>query len=392
MNMKALLGAVLALVLAVGGAAFLVASFAKPAPPPPEPAVEALKDQLDTNPFDLVAPGPKPKVVVEVTHYEFGVMILGADQSHDFVFKNEGEGSMRLAKGRLMCKCTIPVVPDQEIKPGESISIKLTWKPEASSSDFSKEAVIWTNDPANPRITLSIKGEVYDDPMSYPSQFALGDVPFNKEHESEVNVLSSSSTDMKIDSVEVSHPQWMSVTWAPADVGKLIESGLKSPKPLSGFAVKLKIIPNESVGPFNGWVKLKSNLKDEAKTIDVIGVRTGPISIHGQDYQAAMSMVDMRRFKSTEGKVTKLFMYLEPFDQDLQITEVISASKGLTATLHKEHKSAGSKKDFYILSIQAHKGLSLGTVYTYDKPDQLTLKTNHPYVPEIRFSVRYVVN
>jgi hypothetical protein len=392
MNMKALLGAVLALVLAVGGAAFLVASFAKPAPPPPLPVPEALKDQLGANPFDLAGPGPKPKVVVNEPFHQFAAMILGTEKSHDFVFKNEGEGPLRLAKGRLMCKCTIPVVPDQEIKPGESINIKLTWKPEDSNREFSKEAVIWTNDPANPKITLAIKGEVYDDPMSYPSQFSLGDIAFNKDHESEVGVLSSTSTEMKVDSVEVSHPEWMSVTWAPADVEKFIEEGLKSPKPLSGFTVKLKITPNDSVGPFNGWVKLKSNLKDEVKTIDVIGVRTGPISIHGQDYQAANSMVDLKRFKSTEGKVVKLFMYLEPFDQDLQITEANSESKGLTATLHKETKSAGSKKDFYILSLQANKSLSPGTVYTFEKPDQLTLKTNHPNMPEIRFSVRYVVN
>ncbi len=392
MNMKALLGAVLALVLAVGGAAFLVASFAKPSPPPPLPVPEALKDQLDANPFDLVSPGPKPKVVVDRPYHQFSAMILGTEQSHDFVFKNEGEGPMRLAKGRLMCKCTIPVVPDQEIKPGESINIKLKWKPEDSNREFSKEAVIWTNDPANPKITLTIKGEVYEDPMAYPSEYALGDVPFNKDHESEVSVLSSTSTEMKIDNVEVSHPDWMSVTVTPAVVQKFIDEGLKSPTPLSGFTVKLKITPDESVGPFTGWVKVKSNLKDEAKTIVVTGVRTGPISIHGQDYQAANSMVDMKRFKSTEGKVVKLFAYLEPFDLDLQITEIISESKGLTASLRKETKSAGSKKDFYILSLQANKNLSPGTVYTFEKPDQLTLKTNHPHVPEIRFNVRYVVN
>lgn len=392
MNMKALLGAVLALVLAVGGAAFLVANFAKPAPPPPAPVAEAVKDQLDTNPFELVAPGPRPKVVVDEPHIRFGAMILGAEQSHDFVFKNEGEGPMRLAKGRVMCKCTIPIVPDQEIKPGESIKIKLTWKPLDSSKDFSKEAVIWTNDPGTPKITLSITGEVYDDPMAYPSEFGVGDVPYNKEHEHEINVLSSTSTEMQIKGIEVSHPEWMSVTYTPSDVQKLIQSGLKSPTPLSGFAVKLKISPNGSVGPFNGWIKVKSNLKDEPKTIDVIGVRSGPISIHGQDYQAALSMVDMRRFKSTEGKTTKLFVYLEPFDQDLQISEVTSESKGLTATLHKETKSSGSKKDFYTLSLQANKGLSPGTVYTYENPDHLTIKTNHPQVPEIRFNVRYVVN
>lgn len=392
MNMKALLGAVLALVLAVGGAAFLVASFAKPAPLPPAPVPESIKDQLDTNPFDLTAPGPKPKLVIDELHHRFGTMILGSEKSHDFVFKNEGEGSMRLAKGRVMCKCTIPIVPDQEIKPGESINIKLTWTPIDSSKDFSKEAVIWTNDPGSPKITLSITGEVYDDPMAYPSEFSLGDVPYNKEYEGEINVLSSTSTEMQVGGIEVSHPEWMSVTWAPSDVPKLIASGLRSPTPLSGFVVKLKIAPNGSVGPFNGWIKVKSNLKEDAKTINVTGVRTGPISIHGQDYQAALSMVDLRRFKSTEGKAIKLFVYLEPFEEDLQILEAISESKGLTATLHKESKSTGSTKDFYTLTVQAATGLRPGTVYTYEIPDHLTLKTNHPQVPEIRFNVRYVVN
>lgn len=396
MNMKALLGAVLALVLAVGGAAYLVASFARPAAPKPEPVaivttIDPLKE-YETNPLDLLAPGPKPKVVVEVTHYDFGLMVLGTEQSHDYVFKNAGEGILRLARGPMMCKCTIPAVPDQEIKPGESISIKLTWKPVAVASDFSKEAVIWTNDPVTPKINISIKGEVYEDPMAYPAEYNLGDIPWDQEHEGEVHLMSSTSSDLKVDSVEVSHPEWMSVTQTPADLAAVFQGTKPRPEPKSGMTMKLNISPSNTVGPFHAWIKVKSNIKAEPTTIAVSGIRTGPISIHSQYYQAATSLLDLKHFKSADGKASKLMLSLEPFGQDLHISEAISKSKHLTVTLRKMPTVADAKKENYVLSVQAAKGLTAGTVFTSDVPDELTLKTNHPQVPEIHIWVRYTVN
>lgn len=396
MNMKSLLGAVLALVLAVGGTAYLVASFARPAPPKSAPVPVATKHdpdkELETNPFDLVAPGPKPKVVVNVTHYDFGVMVLGAEQSHDYVFKNEGEASLRLAKGPMMCKCTIPVVPDQEIKPGESISIKLTWKPVTVAEDFSKEAVIWTNDPAKPKVNISIKGEVYDDPMAYPQGYFLGDIPWDQEHESEVHLMSSTSSDLKVNSVEFSNPKWMSVTQIPVDIASVFQGAKPRPVPKSGLTMKLKIAPSNTVGPFHAWIKVKTNIKDEPTTIGVSGVRSGPISIHSQYYQAASSLLDLKRIKSADGKESKLMVSLKPFGQDLQILEAVSKSQHLTATLRKMPTTAEAKKENYVLLIQAAKGVTAGTVFTTEVPDELTLKTNHPQVPEIHIWVRYTVN
>ncbi len=388
MNMKALLGTVLALLLAVGGTAYLAARGAKPEVPPPLPP--PVGSPIPANPFDLSAPGKQPKVVVAETHFEFGVMGLGGTQSHDFVFKNEGEGPLRVAKGFIQCKCTIPDVTDQAVQPGQSVNIKLTWKPEESSQEFRKEAVIWTNDPTNPKITLSINGIVFDDPGVYPSQFAVGDIPWDKEHESEVTVASPTAGDLKIDGYEASHPEWMSLSWTPVDIAKLIAGGANNPKPLSGYSVKLKILPNASVGPFNGWVKLKLNRKDGIHQIDVTGSRTGPIKIHGEYYQAALSLITLKRLKSAEGKEVKLFVFLDSFGEDLQLKEVLSESKNLTATLQKKSPTGG-KKDSYILLIQAKPGITAGTTFSSDHPDGLILKLNHPQVPELVFKASYIV-
>jgi len=390
MNMKAMLGAVVALLLAVGGTAFLAARVATPKPLPPPPVPAEIADQLKVNPFDLLAPGPKSKVVAEETRLDFGVMALGGEMSHDFLFKNEGEGPLRLAKGPMMCKCTMPAVPDQEIKPGESINIKLTWKPVEMSTEFSKEAVIWTNDPAKPKVVLLIKGQVFSDPGVFPNMFTLGDIPWDKERENEVTLVSGIENDLKVEGVEVSHPEWMTVTLEPLDVEKLVGSGMSNPKPRSGYAVKLKISPHEKVGPFSGWIKLKLNHGLAEQRIDVVGSRSGPILIHGPHYQAELSMVDLKRFKSAEGNETKMFMFLVPFGEDMRIDEISSTSKSLTATLTKE-SPAGAEKDRYVLVIKALPGATPGTTYTIATPNTLTLKTNHPHVPELTFKVRYIV-
>ena len=391
MNMKAMLGAFLSLVVAVGATAYLAARGATQKPLPPAELPVELKDQLRENPFDLSTPGPKSKVVVDETKFEFGTMALGDEQSHDFVFKNEGDGPLRLAKGPMMCKCTMPAVPDQEIKPGESTNIKLTWKPVENSPDFSKSAVIWTNDPANPKVTLAIKGMVLQDPVVMPSQFLLGDISWDKENESEVKVGSSVSADFKIESYEVSDPEWMTVTLTPMDVSGIAASGPSAQQqPLAAYVVKLKLSPNGKVGPFSGWVKLKTNRGTGEQTVDILGSRVGPIQIHGPDYQASNSSINLKRFKSADGRKTRMFLFIAPFGEDLQITEVISNSKNLTATLKKE-TTAGKEKDRYVLTVEALPGVLQGTTFSFETPDTLTLKTNHPKVPEMSFKARYIV-
>lgn len=389
MNMKALFGTLFALLFAVIGTAYLVFRGVSPAAPPPPPPAE-LVDEKSENPFDLTKPSPHSKVVVAESHFDFGIMALGGTQSHEFVFKNEGKGSLQLAEGPVMCKCTIPTVGDAEIKTGESVRIKLEWKPVEMSSDFSKEAVIWTNDPAKPKVTLSIKGQVFADPMMYPSQFAVGSIPWDKESESEVKLASSTGADLQIEGVEVSHPKWMSVTWTPADVASLLEAGVTTPKPQSGFNVLLKISPDGSVGPFNGWVNLKVNRVEKEQKIDVVGIRSGPIQIHGNDFQSSQSLLNIKRFKSADGKEMKIFLRLKSFGPDLQLLDVTSKSKNLTATLRKE-SAAEDKKDLYVLLIQAKKGAAAGTSYSLDDPDLLTLQLNHPLVPELIIKTAYIV-
>ncbi len=392
MNMKSMLGAFLALVLAVGGTAFLVSRVAKAKPGvnssgPPVPVNGVYRE----NPFPLESPGSKPKATVAELMHKFGSMPLGAERSHEFVFKNEGDAPLKLAKGPLMCKCTMPDVPDQEIKPGESLAIKLTWRPEDVTQEFVKTAVIWTNDPENAKVTLAIEGVVFEDPGASPRFFNLGDIPWDKAAESDAHFGTVTYKDLDIEGFESSDPDILSVTWSPEDISHFPTAEGATEGPVKSFLVKLKVAPNGKVGSFQGWIKLKlKNCLATEHRFDVSGNRAGPIAIHGPDYQASLTMIDMRRFKSAEGRKTRLFMFLEPFGEDLQITEVISKSKFLSASIQKE-ASGASAKDRYVLTVEAKPGAIPGSAFTLDNPDMLSIKTNHPKVPEITFKSRYIV-
>lgn len=162
----------------------------------------------------------------------------------------------------------------------------------------------------------------------------------------------------------------------------------RNPKPVGGYTLNLKTKPNGTIGVFHGWVKLKVNRNEGEKQISINGIRVGLINLHGPDYQAALALLDLRRFKSDQGAKTTVFMRLDPFGEDLKLLDVTSQSGHLNATLTK--KPTGGKKDFYELVVEAKKGIPSGTTHTIDDPDKLTLKTNHPRVPELNFNVRYI--
>lgn len=392
MNLKAMLGAIAALVIAVAGTAFLAVQSVKPKAVEPAAVVMTAseKGEYTLNPFDLGASGPQPKAVAKDTFFKFGTMTLGTEQSHEFEFKNEGDAPLKLAKGPLMCKCTMPAVTDQEIQPGESVKITLTWKPLEPSNEFKKDAVIWTNDPLNSKVVLSIEGSVFPDPMLVPESFVLGEVPYNRESIHTIYLYSPISEDLKVEPAEVSHPEWMGVECEHVPNSDLAKMASPSgPLPKSGWAAKLTIKPHSEVGTFAGWIKVKTNRSSEPVKIDVTGTRSGPISIHSEAYQANRTLIDLKRFKSAEGKSVKLFLFLEPFEQDLKIESVKSDSGNLSATLVKEKPSG--KRDRYTLIVEAKPRINPGTTYTIDNPDTLTIMTNHPQAPSFVFKSRYIV-
>lgn len=102
----------------------------------------------------------KGEIKFEQTIYDFGnIREDGGKVSHEFVFTNEGNDPIKITEARAECGCTIPEYPKNEIAPGESGVIKVTYNPLGRPGGFTK--VVRVRCTGNPgKVNLKIRGTV----------------------------------------------------------------------------------------------------------------------------------------------------------------------------------------------------------------------------------------
>ncbi len=102
----------------------------------------------------------QPKAVIHPIAYDFGDINQDSVVSRNFVIKNEGNDILKITKVSASCGCTAVVSEKNELKPGESTDIKVTFNSKGKSGKQNKTITIETNDPKNSTIKLSLTGNV----------------------------------------------------------------------------------------------------------------------------------------------------------------------------------------------------------------------------------------
>lgn len=102
----------------------------------------------------------KAKIKFEQTTHDFGnIKEDGGPVSCEFNFINEGEEPLKITSARAECGCTTPKYPKEEIAPGESGTIKVTYNPMGRPGGFTK--VVTVRCSGNPgKVNLKIRGTV----------------------------------------------------------------------------------------------------------------------------------------------------------------------------------------------------------------------------------------
>jgi len=404
--------AVIGAIVTIGLALFVVSKLTSPttavenvAVEPPPPPVETPKEteakpeeggetkpeekpaedvNFQSNPFDLKKPGPYPKAVLVQERFEFGSMALGTTKSHPFIVKNEGDAPLKLEKGPLQCKCTMPALKDKEIPPGGQAEILLEWKPLAVQAGFEKEATIWTNDPANPRLSLQIFGDVVSDDFWEPvDSFSLEQLKQGETRTVTGFIGSRTRDDLKIERVDQAN-NLLKIEYKPADEAKLKEKDAKV-----GYDFTLTLPPSEDIAIVRETVTVTVNSATNTQIIwQVTGNRVGPVSIIGPGWYAEKQLVQLGHFRAAKGTEKKFTMLLtERGEKDLEITNV-KVDGPIEVTLVKDEKWPVKTNDRYFLTVKFVPGSPIG-VYNTDKAIPVTVTTNHAKVPTISFNVSY---
>ena len=101
-----------------------------------------------------------PQVTVENAVHDFGLMAPSAKEKSEFKFTNTGKSLLKIERVQSTCGCTVPELKIKEYAPGETGTIKVTFKSPARKGVVSKHLYIVSNDPQTPRAELTIKAQV----------------------------------------------------------------------------------------------------------------------------------------------------------------------------------------------------------------------------------------
>ncbi len=341
---------------------------------------------------DLV--GPPPQAVCEDVVYDFGSMEKNTEGEHVFTIRNEGEGVLKLLKGKASCKCTTFKLGDDEktkrmeLKKGESVDVTVAWKVEKMMTDFKQEAPIHTNDPKNPYVPITIIGKVVAKYFVHPFRtLTAQDMVGNEAVYISGYVGSQLFGNAEIESIETSSDLF---TVTPTQLKGEELNFTKDVK--VGFRLDIEISPKIPVGRFqeNFTVTLKN--EDGTLSKEKFGVatnRVGPITVIGRKFDEPTMTLDLGTFSKTDGVSADLNMFVrsEEKTEDLYFKVVDSTNEHVKLKVVRDEKYTG-KGERYKVTIAVPPG-ELKTADSSGRAE-IFVETNHPELKMLKFRTKYL--
>lgn len=101
-----------------------------------------------------------PKIVFDTVEHDFGTIKDGDVVNCEFKFKNTGKDQLVIYEVKSACGCTASTVGKEKLAGGESSSIKVQFNSKDKSGLNEKTVTVYSNDPENAQVFLTIKAMV----------------------------------------------------------------------------------------------------------------------------------------------------------------------------------------------------------------------------------------
>ena len=352
------------------------------------PATKPADDPSE--PLPIAATGPYPKVVVDEEEHDFGIMAVDEERRYKFVVRNEGEAPLKLKKGESTCKCTLSELAQQEIPPGGSAEIELAWTPKSSDAEFRQTAFVWTNDPEQKQIKLSVHGRVVQLVELRPGIWELGTISEGIPSSVSGTIHSSAVEDLELTSIETSSPL------ITATHTKLSESDLQEldPDAKAGYRLEVTVVPEMPIGSIKETVTLHVEA-DGSKTfpIEVRGTRSGPLrflKMPGYEWYPESLAMSFGRFRASEGRKGNVLLIVHAMEgKAFEFTDVQVDPEFLKVSLQPNVPGDTGERQAYTVSIEVPAG-SPPMSRVRKQSGKIRVQTNHPEAPEIRMHAEFI--
>jgi uncharacterized cupredoxin-like copper-binding protein len=156
-----------------------------------------------------------PKAAVQKKMHNFGDVTQGESVTTSFVITNSGGDLLEIKNVQATCGCTAAKPDKNQLKPGESTKLDVTFNSKGRNGYQEKQVRVSTNDPDNKEIILTIKCNVVTSKQTnlkteapkidFPkTQHNFGKVNEGKVYQHTFNFTNSGKSTLKIKDVKTS--------------------------------------------------------------------------------------------------------------------------------------------------------------------------------------------
>jgi hypothetical protein len=193
--------------------------------------------------------GSGPRIEFDERLFDFRTMYQYQEVGHTFMFRNVGKETLKIEKVKSTCGCTAAVAAGKELAPGEESTLKVTYRSGSSRNRVVKRVYVSSNDPVEPRVTLTIEGEVLTEVNIVPRGVYAGTIKVGQAERRFVEITPESPQQFKILSVESNN--------SLVRVGDPIPLGEDRP----GYKLPIDIGPITEPGRTRAKVKVRTDLE-----------------------------------------------------------------------------------------------------------------------------------
>jgi len=190
--------------------------------------------------------GAAPQLVADAPSFSFGLVSQGQRVDHTFTFRNAGDAPLNIAKVRSSCGCTAALLSAKVIPPGESGEVKASFDSTRFRGQVAKTIYLYSNDPKNPEVHFTLRGQVQEQLAASPRRIILRDLAPGTPREVSVNVANHGSLELELAPIATSSPELT----AEAERTEL--------KPGQVVPVHITIAPRAETGRFSGYVFVRT--------------------------------------------------------------------------------------------------------------------------------------
>jgi hypothetical protein len=222
----------------------------EPAPPSTAPEDPAAAAPTATAP--PTEPTPVPKIFTAGAVLDAGAVARGDKVTAEFFVENRGDAPLEIKRVEPACGCTVASF-DRTIEPGATGKVRAVVDTTDFAGPIAKSVTVLSNDPATPRLVLTVKVDVRTHVTASPSYVRLIHTRTQAPPKTALTVASADKEDFVVTEVESPH-EWVTATVREAKPEERLPE-------ISGrqWRIEVALAADSPVGPLRDFLEVRTN-------------------------------------------------------------------------------------------------------------------------------------